>query len=66
MYVQFTSCIYGVSNLVAYKKKNVFMTMGYKNPLFLIFNIYYVALKIVTYVRSYAGYASQVKFLLRF
>ena len=42
------------------------MTMGYKNLLFLIFNIYYAALKIVTYVMSYAGYASLVKFLSRF
>ena len=33
---------------------------------FLIFDIYYVALKIVTYVMSYTGYASLVKILLKF
>ena len=43
-----------------------YMTMGYKNAFFLIFGIYYVALKIVKYVMSYTWYALQVKFLLRF
>ena len=33
---------------------------------FLIFDIYYVALKIVTYVMYYTVYTSQVQFLLRF
>ena len=41
------------------------MTMGNKNAFFLIFDIYYVALNVVTYVMSYTVYASQVKFLLR-
>ena len=40
--------------------------MGDKNAFFLIFDIYYVALKIVTYVMSYFGYASLVKILLKF
>ena len=40
--------------------------MGDKNAFFLIFDIYYVVLKIVTYAMSYTGYASLVKFLLRF
>ena len=42
------------------------MTVGYKNAFFLIFDIYYVALKIITYVMSYTWYASLVKFLFRF
>ena len=42
-----------------------YMTMGNKNAFFLIFDIYYVALNVVTYVMSYTVYASQVKFLLR-
>ena len=42
------------------------MTVGDKNAFFLIFDIYYVALKIVTYVISYTGYASLVKMLLKF
>ena len=42
------------------------MTMGYKNAFFLIFDIYYVALKIIIYVMSYTWYAPLVKFLLRF
>ena len=33
---------------------------------FLIFDIYYVALKIVTYIMSYTGYASLAKVLLKF
>ena len=40
--------------------------MGYKNAFFLIFDIYYVALKILTYVMSHTGYASLIKFLFRF
>ena len=46
-----------------------FMKMSHKNVFFfffLIFDIYYVALKILTYVMSYTGYASLVKFLLEF
>ena len=39
--------------------------MGHKN-VFFIFDFYYVALKIVTYVVSYTGYASLVKMLLKF
>ena len=43
-----------------------YITVGYKNALFLIFDIYYVTLKIVTHGMSYTLYASLVKFLLRF
>ena len=32
------------------------MTMGYKSAFYLIFDIYYVGLKIVTYVMSYTEY----------
>ena len=39
------------------------MKIGHKNGSFL--GIYYVALKIVTYVMSYAGYASLVKILFK-
>ena len=39
------------------------MAVGCKNAFFLIFDIYHFALKIVTYVTSYTGYASLVKFL---
>ena len=42
------------------------MTVGDNNAFLLIFNIYYVALKIVTHFMSYTVYASQVNFLLRF
>ena len=38
--------------------------MGHKNVF--SFDIYYIALKIVTYVISYTGYASLVKILLKF
>ena len=41
------------------------MRVGHKN-VFFIFNIYYVALKIVTYVMPYTGYASLVNILLKF
>ena len=40
------------------------MKMSHKNGL--IFDIYYVALKIVTYGMSYIGYPSLVKILLKF
>ena len=41
--------------------------MGQKNVfLKIIFDIYNVALKIVTYVMSYTGHASLVKLLLTF
>ena len=42
------------------------MKTGLENVSFLIFDIYYVALKIVTYVISCTGYASMVKILVRF
>ena len=40
------------------------MKMDRKN-VFFIFDIYYLALKIVTYVMSYTEYASLVKILLK-
>ena len=41
------------------------MRKGHKK-VFFIFNIYYVALEIVTYVMHYTGYASLVNILLKF
>ena len=38
--------------------------MSHKNAFF-VFDIYYVALKIVTYVMSYIGHTSLVKILLK-
>ena len=39
---------------------------GPQKHFFLFFDIYYVAVKIVTYIMSYTGYASLVKILLKF
>ena len=39
---------------------------GPQKCIFFIFHIYYAALKIVTYVLSYTGYALLVKILLKF
>ena len=46
--------------------KKLYENEPQKRFFFLIFDIYYVALKLLIYVMSYTGYASLVKFLLEF